>query len=121
MKKLLFAIAVLFCFSVSYSQFGDLGDKLLKKDPLSMLTKKTPITTSLADVKMEGALEPSFGKDSVYKDLMVLNRTSGGGFILQPGMFEFHDQSYCLHAGTHGPGGGDGYMYAPPKGPMDEI
>ena len=31
------------------------------------------------------------------------------------------DQSYCLHAGTHGPGGGDGYLYAPPKGSANEA
>jgi hypothetical protein len=31
------------------------------------------------------------------------------------------DQSYCLKAGTHGPGGGDGYIYAPPKGPAEDA
>jgi hypothetical protein len=30
-------------------------------------------------------------------------------------------QSYCLKAGTHGPGAGDGYLYAPPKGPAEEA
>jgi len=30
-------------------------------------------------------------------------------------------QSYCLKAGTHGPGGGDGYLYAPPKGPAEDA
>jgi hypothetical protein len=31
------------------------------------------------------------------------------------------DQSYCLHAGTHGPGGGDGYIFAPPKGSAEDA
>ena len=31
------------------------------------------------------------------------------------------DQSYCLKAGTHGPGQGDGYLYAPPKGPAEDA
>src|SRR5919199_3685887 len=33
----------------------------------------------------------------------------------------FQDQSYCLKAGTHRPGGGDGYLYAPPKGPAEDA
>src|SRR5690606_5628753 len=30
-------------------------------------------------------------------------------------------QTYCLHAGTHGPGGGDGYLYAPVKGSAEDA
>jgi hypothetical protein len=41
--------------------------------------------------------------------------------VLQPGYYQFVDQSYCLKAGTHGPGGGDGYLYAPPKGPAEDA
>jgi hypothetical protein len=32
-----------------------------------------------------------------------------------------HTQSYCLKAGTHGPGAGNGYLYAPPLGPMEDV
>jgi hypothetical protein len=32
-----------------------------------------------------------------------------------------HVQSYCLKAGTYGPGGGDGYLYAPTKGPAEDA
>jgi len=39
-----------------------------------------------------------------------------GVFQLGPGSYEFKAASYCLHAGTHGPGGGDGYLYAPLEG-----
>jgi hypothetical protein len=52
---------------------------------------------------------------------MTLQRTPNGGFVLQPGYYTFVDQSYCLKAGTHGPGGGDGYLYAPPKGPAEDA
>ena len=55
------------------------------------------------------------------RDLTSLKRTASGGFVLQPGYYAFHAQSYCLHAGTHGPGGGDGYLFAPPKGPAEEA
>ena len=52
---------------------------------------------------------------------MTLQRTPNGGFVLQPGYYAMQTQSYCLKAGTHGPGGGDGYLYAPPKGPAEDA
>jgi hypothetical protein len=52
---------------------------------------------------------------------MTLQRTPNGGFVLQPGYYMLQTQSYCLKAGTHGPGGGDGYLYAPPKGPAEDA
>jgi len=55
------------------------------------------------------------------RSLMTLQRTPNGGFVLTPGYYQMQTQSYCLHAGTHGPGGGDGYLYAPPKGSADEA
>lgn len=98
---------------------GGLGDKLLKKDPLQI--KKPPITTSLDDAKWAQPDKDNFTPHEALSSLMTLKRTPNGGFVLQPGYYEFHDQSYCLKAGTHGPGGGDGYLYAPPLGPMDDI
>jgi hypothetical protein len=53
--------------------------------------------------------------------MLELQRTPNGGFVLQPGYWEMHTQSYCLKAGTHGPGGGDGYLYAPPRGPAEDA
>lgn len=55
------------------------------------------------------------------RSLLELQRTPTGGFVLQPGYWEMHTQSYCLKAGTHGPGGGDGYVYAPPTGPAADA
>ena len=39
-----------------------------------------------------------------------------GVFQARPGSYEFKAASYCLHAGTHGPGGGDGYLYGAARG-----
>ncbi len=55
------------------------------------------------------------------RSLMSLQRTPSGGFVLQPGYYQQQTQSYCLKAGTHGPGEGDGYLYAPPKGPAEDA
>jgi hypothetical protein len=55
------------------------------------------------------------------RSMLELQRTPTGSFVLQPGYWEMHTQSYCLKAGTHGPGGGDGYLYAPTEGPAADA
>ena len=99
---------------------GGLGDKLKKKTP-NLLGQKDPITTSLPDAKWGDASKDGFTPREATRSLMTLQRTPNGGFVLQPGYYAFDGQSYCLKAGTHGPGGGDGYIYAPPKGPAEDA
>jgi hypothetical protein len=55
------------------------------------------------------------------RSMLELQRTPNGGFVLQPGYWEMHTQSYCLKAGTHGPGAGDGYLYAATEGPASDA
>jgi hypothetical protein len=99
---------------------GGLGDKLKKKTP-NLLGDRQPITTSLSDAKWGDGSKDGFTPREPKRSLMTLQRTPNGGFVLQPGYYAFTDQSYCLKAGTHGPGGGDGYLYAPPKGPAEDA
>ena len=99
---------------------GGLGDKLKKKTP-NLLGDKAPITTSLSDAKWGDASKDGFTPREATRSLMTLQRTPNGGFVLQPGYYEMQTQSYCLKAGTHGPGDGDGYLYAPPKGPAEDA
>ena len=116
-------IALLALSAVSASaQLGGLGgitDKLKKKTP-NLLGDKAPITTSLPDAKWGDASKDGFTPREPARSLMTLQRTPNGGFVLQPGYYIMQTQSYCLKAGTHGPGGGDGYLYAPPKGPAED-
>jgi hypothetical protein len=102
---------------------GGLGDKLKKKAPNvgSLLEGKPPITTSLDDAKWGDESKDSYTPREAARSLMTLQRTPNGGFVLQPGFYSMQTQSYCLKAGTHGPGGGDGYLYAPPKGPAEDA
>ncbi len=109
--------------STSFAQIGGLGglgDKLKKKTP-NLLGGKEPITTSLPDAKWGDASKVGFSPREAGRSLMSLQRTPNGGFVLQPGYYSQQVQSYCLKAGTHGPGGGDGYLYAPPKGPAEDA
>ena len=125
MKQLLLAVTLLF-MSYSHAQIaGRLRDNLLKKGlPTAdqLLKGKPPITTSLSDANWASDVpNTSLSPNEKAKDLLTLQRTPNGGFVLQPGLFQFHGQSYCLKAGTHGPGGGDGYLYAPTAGPEEEA
>jgi hypothetical protein len=98
---------------------GGIGDKLKKKTP-NLFAGKAPITTSLPDAKWGDASKDGFTPSEEGRSLMVLQRTPNGGFVLQPGYYQLQSQSYCLKAGTHGPGAGDGYLFAPPKGPAED-
>jgi hypothetical protein len=106
--------------SAQLGGLGGLGDKLKKKTP-NLLGDKQPITTSLPDAKWGDSSKDGVSPREAQRSLMTLQRTPNGGFVLQPGYYTFQDQSYCLKAGTHGPGGGDGYLYAPPKGPAEDA
>jgi hypothetical protein len=88
-------------------------DAVLRGDP--------PITTGLPDARWAVDSLDNFTPREAKRGLTQLQRTPNGGFVLQPGYYEFHDQSYCLHAGTHAPGGGDGYLYAPTRGPAEDA
>jgi hypothetical protein len=117
----LFVVAA--CAGSTFAQLGGLGglgDKLKKKTP-NLLGDKAPITTSLPDAKWGDASKDGFTPREPGRSLMTLQRTPNGGFVLQPGYYSLQAQSYCLKAGTHGPGDGDGYLFAPPKGPAEDA
>lgn len=126
MKSILAFTAFLCAISfAANAQFKNILKKAageLDNNPVqSMLKKPAPITTSLPDAKWAVDTLDNFTPREAKRSLLTLQRTPNGGFVLQPGYYEFHDQSYCLKAGTHGPGGGDGYIFAPPLGPQQEV
>ncbi|TIX49546.1 hypothetical protein [Alteraurantiacibacter aquimixticola] len=117
----------IFGASAARAQFG-LGDLL--DDGLGLvgdlgvgkwLEGEAPVTTALSDAEWANPALDNVDPPFTAQPLASLERTDDGGFILQPGWWQITAQSYCLHAGTHGPGGGDGYLYAPLKGSADEY
>ena len=117
------AAALLVSIGPAQAQLGGIGglaDRLKIRTP-NLLGDRQPITTSLPDARWGDASKDGFTPREPERSLMTLQRTPNGGFVLQPGYYVFVDQSYCLKAGTHGPGGGDGYLFAPPKGPAEDA
>ena len=86
----------------------------------SLVGRDHPITTSLPDARWAVDSLDNFRPREAVRSIAQLQRTPNGGFVLQPGSYAYQSQSYCLKAGTHGPGGGDGYLYAPTKGPAED-
>jgi len=100
----------------------DVGDIVrdtldLKIPDLSRILEEPPaVSTSFDDavtaVPFLDDFEPVF-----TAPMSQLPFTGDGAFIVAlPGTYELAARSYCLHAGTHGPGQGEGYLYAPLRG-----
>ena len=118
-------LAALFITTPAHAQFDRLRRAVTNAaqtvDPARLLQTPPPISTNLADaVWGADSLDGHNPDPSIFKPLAVLPRTASGGFVLQAGHFAQQNQSYCLRAGTHGPGAGDGYLFAPPRGPAED-
>lgn len=103
------------------AQFGGIGGvvrNLPVKTPgvPNILSGPQPVSTNIKDALWGDPSKDGFAPPGRVQPLTNLTRSGSGGFVLQPGYYSMLAQSYCLHAGTYGPGGGDGYLYAPVKG-----
>ncbi len=108
--------------SVSASaQFGGIGKAIPIKAPSKLLAGPEPVSTNIRDAVYADPSKDGWSPPARAAHLTTLSRTANGGFVLKPGYYEMSVQSYCLHAGTFGPGGGDGYLLAPLKGSAKEA
>ncbi|MGE0863240.1 MAG: hypothetical protein AB7P34_04990 [Vicinamibacterales bacterium] len=95
----------------------DLGAIARKLPSLDRLLKGSPpLSTDFDDTVGQQPILDRRETVRPARPLRSLARTSSGGFILKPGLWEDTFQSYCLRPGTYAPGKGDGYLYAPVKG-----
>ncbi len=78
------------------------------------------ITTNFKDCNIRDVKAPSFAENAGFVSLCNADFTDQG-YLLQPGYYEISVKSFCLKAGTYAPGEGDGYLYAPLKGPKEKI
>lgn len=85
-----------------------------------LLAKERALQTGIDDAKTDIPFLDDFDPNN-FGYMTALRRTSSGSYLLRPGLFEMHCESYCLRPGTYGPTEGDGYIYAPLKGPRAEV
>ncbi len=127
---LLAGFALLLCasaiaqFPIPRPRVPDIGD--IVRDTLDLripdlrriLDEEPAISTGFDDAATAVAFLDDF--DPVFTAPMSqLPFTGDGAFIVAlPGTYELAARSYCLHAGTHGPGQGEGYLYAPLRGSL---
>lgn len=76
-----------------------------------LLEGEPPLTTSLDDVALEMPILDGY-EPATFDSLADLPWDPQQGYLAAPGAYRFVAESYCLKAGTHGPGGGNGYGYA---------
>lgn len=117
--KRLFALSVIACIcSVScLAQFGKIGEKLKG----GLFKDKPPITTNWEDVDTKNIKAADFGNNASYNCLSQMPKYESGGYLLKPGFYEMNNMSFCLKAGAHAVSKGNGYLYAPSLGPMEEV
>ncbi len=108
------------------AQLGGIGNAtkyLPVKGPKvpNLLSGPAPISTSIKDAVWGDPSKDGYTPPVAAQDLAGLPRSAQGGFVLAEGYYRMHAQSYCLHAGTFGPGGGDAYLLGPVKGSAREA
>ncbi len=129
-KYLLFVFFALLSINSQAQILNVLKDKLKEKatekatnlagSNVKNLITSEAITTNFKDCDKSSIKDPDFGKDAKYTTLCTADFTEKG-YVLKPGYYELKLKSFCLKAGTYAPSKGDGYLYAPLKGPKEEI
>jgi hypothetical protein len=100
--------------------FDRVRDILGGNGPLAGIGADSPVTTSIDRART--AVEELDGfEPRQWRQLRDQPQDASGVFQVEPGSYEFQAASYCLHAGTHGPGRGDGYLYAPLEGSRSSV
>ena len=127
MKKYILIIICLLFFNPLKSQIFDiLKDKVKEKvtavagSKVNNLLTTEAITTSFKDCDTQNIKDVTTYSNQKFKSLCSADFTDKG-YALNPGYYEIDLKSFCLKAGTYAPSKGDGYLYAPLKGPKEAI
>lgn len=119
-------LSLLFFSFVSIQMHAQTDDRMAPQQGFSFKKllpnyKKVAITTEFADVDTTYVM-PANAMDSILaKDILEQPKSVTGAYILCPGLYQMVCKSYCIKAGTYGPSKGDSYLYAPLKGPKENL
>jgi len=118
-KALFLSLAFSLVGMIAFAQFPTV--KIPKISGGNPFEKEGALTTSLADAVTEAPFLDDFEPQDTAP-LSLFPRGPNNGFLIrEPGAYWFSARSYCLRAGTHAPGKGNGYLYAPLKGSKAEM
>lgn len=127
MKKLLITVFLAAMLPVKAQIFDLLKDKVKDKTAalvgekmMASITTEA-ITTNFKDTNKVDVKTTDFGKSEKYTNLCPAAFTQEEGYLLKPGYYTIDLKSFCLKAGTYAPSKGDGYLFAPLRGPKKEI
>jgi hypothetical protein len=87
---------------------------------LAILEKPPGVTTSIHGARTEVPFLDDYDPTG-SGDMSLLPRNSRNAFMAPPGLYEMRARSYCIHAGTYGPTGGEGYSLAPLQGDLAPL
>lgn len=130
MKKIFLFLSFMVFTSSNAQIFDALKDVAKKKvtekatnlvgENVKNAVTKEAITTNFKDCDTQNIKSPEFASEKNFKTLCSADFTEKG-YVLTPGYYEIELKSFCLKAGTYAPSKGDGYLYAPLKGPKEEL
>ena len=127
-SKLLKGFCLLLVLLPAGNGSGQIG-RLLKKIPKrvpgldKILQREPAITTSYNDAVYGIPFLDDFNPTK-FKSIDSAERTPEGYYMLDPGLYRFDVESYCMNPATYAPRRGErdlGYLYAPMKGPRADI
>lgn len=87
---------------------------------LQFSSQEPLLDTSAKDVSASLPMLDDYAPDNVGS-AFGLERTAGGGWILEDGVFEAHLEGFCLQPGASRGRGDEGYGDAPFRGPFADI
>ena len=118
------ALAFLLGGALAHAQkipgMDEITNHLDKVSVQKLFEGQPPITTTLTDAVTEVTFLDDF-EPSDWGPLGRQPREAEGQFRLRGGAYFMETESYCLRAGSYAPGAGDGYLYAPLKGPRAKV
>jgi hypothetical protein len=115
--RLLLILAVLPSLTVAQDALDPRDQKALEEFRAARKAWLEPgISTSLDDANTDVPFLDDF-RPVVFHPLGEMPRIRGYGYLfVAPGCYQMDAPTFCLHAGSYGPGGGDGYALAPLRG-----
>lgn len=107
-------------FDLLKDKVKDKAANLVGEKVIGAITTEA-ITTNFKDCNKVDIKNTDFGKNEKYTNLCNVKFSADEGYVLKPGFYTIELKSFCMHAGTYAPSKGDGYLYAPLKGPRKEL